>query len=68
VDALRKVEETIGHTESAARHVLELSGDLSRRQADLDAAFESLFAAARKQAGATGAFADLNQVATGKVA
>jgi methyl-accepting chemotaxis protein len=67
-DALRKVEDTIKRTEGAARHVLELSGDLSARQGDLDAAFESLFATARKHEGASGAFADLHQAATRKSA
>ena len=67
-DALRKVEDTIKRTEGAAHHVLELSGDLSARQGDLDAAFESLFATARKHEAANGGFADLNQAGTRKSA
>jgi methyl-accepting chemotaxis protein len=67
-DALHKVEDTIKRTENAARHVLELSGDLSARQGDLDAAFESLFATARKHEAANGGFMDLNQAGTRKSA
>jgi len=67
-DALRQVEDTIKRTEGAARYVLELSGDLSARQGDLDAAFDSLFATARKHEGAGGGFADLNQAGTRKSA
>ena len=67
-DALHKVEDTIKRTESAARHVLELSADLGARQGDLDAAFETLFATARKHEEANSGLADLNQTATRKIA
>src|SRR6185295_10549874 len=67
-DALRQVEDTIRRTEGAARHVLELSGDLSARQGDLDAAFDALFATARKHDGANSGFADLNHAGTRKSA
>jgi methyl-accepting chemotaxis protein len=60
--ALRMVEDTIKRTEGAARHVLELSADLSARQGELDLAVEALFATARAQEAAKG-FADLNQAA-----
>ena len=66
-DALRQVEDTIKRTEGAARHVLELSGDLSARQGDLDAAFDALFATARKHDGANSGFADLNHAGTRKI-
>jgi methyl-accepting chemotaxis protein len=67
-DALRMVEDTIKPTESAARFVLELSGDLNARQSELDAAVDSLFATARKEATASKGFADLHQVAARKSA
>jgi methyl-accepting chemotaxis protein len=66
-DALRMVEDTIKRTESAARFVLELTGDLDARQSELDAAVESLFATARKEETSQG-FADLHQVAARKTA
>ena len=43
-DALRMVEDTIKRTEGAARHVLELSGDLTARQGELDVAVEQFLA------------------------
>jgi methyl-accepting chemotaxis protein len=66
-DALHKVEDTIRRTEGAAHHVLGLSEDLSRRQRDLDAAFEELFTAARRQAAVEGGFNDLHQTVAVKV-
>ena len=48
--------------------MLELSGDLSARQGELDMAVDALFATARKDEGEAKGFADLNQAAAKKSA
>ncbi len=67
-DALKMVEETINRTQSAAKFVLELSGDLSVRQSELDSAVDALFATARQDVSEAKGFADLNQTAAKKSA
>jgi methyl-accepting chemotaxis protein len=59
--ALKMVEDTIARTQSSAKFVLELSGDLGARQRELDAAVEVLFATARKEEASAQRFADLHQ-------
>jgi methyl-accepting chemotaxis protein len=67
-DALKMVEETIKRTQGAAKFVLDLSGNLSARQSELDVAVDSLFATARKDESDAKGFADLNQTAEKKSA
>ncbi|HKS60628.1 MAG TPA: methyl-accepting chemotaxis protein, partial [Xanthobacteraceae bacterium] len=67
-DALKMVEETIKRTQGAAKFVLELSGNLSARQSELDVAVDALFTTARKDESEATGFADLNQAAGKKSA
>jgi methyl-accepting chemotaxis protein len=67
-DALKMVEDTIKRTQGAAKFVLELSGNLSVRQSELDVAVDALFATARKDESEAAGFADLNQAAGKKSA
>ena len=67
-DALKMVEDTIKRTQGAAKFVLELSGNLSVRQSELDVAVDALFATARKDESEAAGFADLNQTAAKKSA
>ena len=67
-DALKMVEGTIRRTQGAAKFVLELSGDLSARQSELDTAVDALFATARREESEANGFADLNQAAAKKSA
>ena len=58
---LKGIEDTVQRTQSAARSVLDLSGDLSTRKNELDAAVAALFETARRQEQAHQQFADLSK-------
>jgi methyl-accepting chemotaxis protein len=67
-NALKQVEDTIKRTQSAAKFVLELSGNLNTRQGELDSAVDALLETARSEEAAGRGFMDLNQAAERKTA